>query len=208
MTPEMEIVEQGVGEGYQEAEIRQILEHKARGCRLTNLTIGGDGTVGRQWTEDQRIRASRQRKGVGLGRKMPKASIIVGSAKRTGLKRTPEQRLRMSLSAKRHDLRKTVWSRENVSRLYLTENKPIEEIAKELETTTGNLYKLLDEYGIAHRRNLKFNVSKPVSLVAKKLGISEITVYRYLRGFKYMRDSVREAIAREFNEEAKCQISQ
>lgn len=208
MTPEMEIVEQGIGEGYQEAEIRQILEHKARGCRLTNLTIGGDGTVGRRWTDEERVRASRQRKGVGLGRKMPEASIIVGSAKRTGLKRTPEQRLRMSLSAKRQDLRQTVWSRENVTRLYLTENKPIEDIAKEIKTTTGSLYNLLDEYGIAHRRNPKLDLPKPVSLVAKKLGISEVTVYRYLRGFKYMSDNVREAIAREFTEETKCQLSQ
>lgn len=102
------------------AERRWIADLRARGCRLTNLTDGGDGLPGyrqsaetierrigplrgRKMPEDQRVRLSEAKKGTkaspetraklsaaGIGRRMSPEAIAKSADKRRGRKMSPE----------------------------------------------------------------------------------------------------------------------
>ncbi len=55
--PLMQVIETGVGAGWDAAEIRWIAQHRAIvGDRLTNGTLGGEGCPGRVVTEEQRLK--------------------------------------------------------------------------------------------------------------------------------------------------------
>jgi hypothetical protein len=72
LKPLMEIVESGIGDGYNEAERRWIAHYRINGARLVNATEGGEGCLGR----------------------------IASAATREKLKASPEKRAKMSVSQK------------------------------------------------------------------------------------------------------------
>ncbi len=92
LTPGYIVLESGTGEGYKEAEIKWINHYKDSGCRLTNLTNGGDGTNGYVQTEEAKEHLRR----LNTGKKQSKETIEKRVQKLTGQKRTPEMRERMS----------------------------------------------------------------------------------------------------------------
>lgn len=51
--PVMTIIENGVGKGWVEAEIKWIKFYRDQGMPLTNLTDGGDGTLGYRVTDEE-----------------------------------------------------------------------------------------------------------------------------------------------------------
>lgn len=84
--PVMNILEEGVGLGWQSREIYWIKHYRDLGYRLTNLTDGGDGSNGWRPTKEQREAMSRARK----GRKQSPESIAKTRAAITGRKKSPE----------------------------------------------------------------------------------------------------------------------
>jgi hypothetical protein len=54
----MVVVEEGVGDGWEDAERRWIASYRAQGMPLTNITDGGEGTSG--WTVPVEDRARRR----------------------------------------------------------------------------------------------------------------------------------------------------
>src|SRR4051794_9401896 len=58
LQPVIEVIESGTGQGWREAERRWIAEYRTRGALLVNGTDGGDGTLGRVHTSEQRARLS------------------------------------------------------------------------------------------------------------------------------------------------------
>ena len=63
MMPTMLMLQEGSGDGWQQAERRWISELRARGAQLTNTTDGGDGTPGRHPSPETCARWSEIRKG-------------------------------------------------------------------------------------------------------------------------------------------------
>ena len=68
------------------AEIELIDASKKRGCRLVNLTNGGDGTSGYRYSEEDRIMMSKQR----TGRVMPEGFGAKVSERQKGIKKSAE----------------------------------------------------------------------------------------------------------------------
>lgn len=61
--PIMQIIATGKGAGYAEAEQQWIARYRAWGCRLTNLTDGGDGAIGYRHSAKSKERMSSAKKG-------------------------------------------------------------------------------------------------------------------------------------------------
>lgn len=91
LRPICEVVETGLGEGWADAERRQIADYRAAGARLTNATDGGDGISGYRATPEYRARLSAMRKG------RPASPASVEGARRfwTGRKHTADARENM-----------------------------------------------------------------------------------------------------------------
>lgn len=86
--PVMTVIESGTGSGYVAAERRWIAYYRSLcGGKLTNLTDGGDGTLGYQMTPDQRAKISAARRGT----KATPAARAAMSAAHLGYKHTPDQ---------------------------------------------------------------------------------------------------------------------
>lgn len=77
------------------AECQQIAAHRRAGVRLTNLTDGGDGTVGWHHTEESRAKLSAALKG------KPKSETHRLNAARAQLGRKASEETRSKLSAER-----------------------------------------------------------------------------------------------------------
>lgn len=61
--PEIVVLEECEPENLNFWEVWHIAYWKGLGCRLTNATLGGEGVVGRKWTDAQRKARSEQSKG-------------------------------------------------------------------------------------------------------------------------------------------------
>lgn len=79
MSPVMKVIEEGEGDGWQDAERRWIAYYKER-AKLTNGTIGGEGGLGAVWSDEAKARLSK---------------IL------TGRKRSPEGRASIARANKR-----------------------------------------------------------------------------------------------------------
>jgi hypothetical protein len=88
VSPVMTIVESGTGGGYGEAEMRWVAHYRSIvGKKLTNLTEGGDGTLGRVNSPEHRACISAYRK----GRKATPEARENMRAAHLGMGHTPEQ---------------------------------------------------------------------------------------------------------------------
>lgn len=109
LRPIMTILEVADSETWPEAEKRQIALHRTQGCRLTNLTDGGDGTQG--WIPSQETRERIRQANMGWhptpeqreksaqshrGLKYPPSFGAKVSAANAGKKRSPEARAKIS----------------------------------------------------------------------------------------------------------------
>jgi len=72
--PVMAIIEEGAGEGWQEAERRVILQYRSWGARLVNATEGGEGTHGWHPSVEQRAKMAQRAKELHTGQKRSLAS--------------------------------------------------------------------------------------------------------------------------------------
>lgn len=61
--PSMEVIETGLGVGHAEAERKWISHYRGLGCRLTNATDGGEGSLGLRQTEEMKRKSSESRRG-------------------------------------------------------------------------------------------------------------------------------------------------
>lgn len=61
--PLMEIIEDGSGPGFAEAERRWIAHYRSIGCPLTNGTDGGEGALGLRHTEEAKRKSGEARRG-------------------------------------------------------------------------------------------------------------------------------------------------
>lgn len=107
VTPQAVKLEEGVGDGWAEAEIRWIAKFKEAGADLTNHTIGGEGTLGvvrspefiekcrQRMIGDQRyLKATEASRAVTIGvPRSPEVRAKIGAAHK-GVKNTIEQRIR------------------------------------------------------------------------------------------------------------------
>lgn len=105
LVPEIEVLE--VCESaveLVEAERFFIEYFRSLGCRLTNMTVGGDGG-GPKWSDARRLKATGRKLtpehranigAAGIGRKMPAEAIEKTAASRRGLKHTDEAKAKMS----------------------------------------------------------------------------------------------------------------
>lgn len=102
LSPVMEVIDAGCGDGHRAAECAWIAEHLRRGARLTNTSPGGAGRRGPHKPETiEKIRLSKIGKkhtteskanmaAAQLGRKQTPETIAKSRLARTGLKRSPE----------------------------------------------------------------------------------------------------------------------
>jgi len=89
LIPEIEAVECGTGETWQEAERRWIATYRAKGARLVNATDGGEGTPGLAITPDgRRERSERIRKRLAAMTAEQRSEMV----RRAKAACTPEQR--------------------------------------------------------------------------------------------------------------------
>ncbi len=109
---EIEVIESGLGDSWKEAEKRWVAHYRAQGSRLTNLTDGGDGTLGIVRSEETRKKMSAASKGKGLwkkgleaavkantGRKYPREQVEKARIARLGQKYSEDTIARMSEAA-------------------------------------------------------------------------------------------------------------
>ncbi len=85
LLPVLTVIDSGVGGGYGASEMRWVAHFKSD--KLTNLTDGGDGTIGRVNSPGHRAKISAARKG---RKATPEARANMSAAHR-GHKHTPEQ---------------------------------------------------------------------------------------------------------------------
>jgi len=85
LRPIATVIESGTGD-WQEAERRWIAHHIAIGAKLTNMTIGGDGTPGLIPSQETRDKMSK----AGIGRKRSPESIAKSRAGLLGKKQSQE----------------------------------------------------------------------------------------------------------------------
>ena len=140
--PIIEILEEGIG-NWVEAEMRQVLAHKEAGHRLTNLTDGGDGIIGLRHSEESKRLMSIRRRAIPPKKHTESVKKAI-SASKIGKKR-PDLSKKNGVFAKN---RPDSWSKENLSRLYLTERYAISTIAKEIDAAITTVRRLLSEYKI------------------------------------------------------------
>lgn len=95
LRPLVEIVEQGFGEAWKEAERTWIRHYRNTGARLTNLTDGGEGTPGVVRSEEYRKKISLRQK----GRPANPEAIAKAAAKLRGRKLSAEhiEKIRLAL---------------------------------------------------------------------------------------------------------------
>ena len=111
--PEWAILEEGRGDGWQDAERTWIATLRSQGERLTNLTDGGDGTPGQIPSAAQRLAHSKRMK----GRKYPpgRRSAMLGhhhsldarakiAAASTGRSHSPATRAAIAKAAQGRDM--------------------------------------------------------------------------------------------------------
>jgi hypothetical protein len=103
LEPVMEVVESGIGDGWNEAERRWIAHYRATGSLLVNATEGGEGCLGRIASADTRekLKASPEKRAKMSASHKGKPSKLTGkalppevrakiSASLTGIKRSQE----------------------------------------------------------------------------------------------------------------------
>lgn len=88
LTPVIEVIESGTGDGWSEAERRWIAFFRASGARLVNGTDGGDGVVG--WLSPEQRIERRKKISTTWASKTPEERNAIG-VKRWASK-TPEER--------------------------------------------------------------------------------------------------------------------
>ncbi len=96
ISPTIAVIEDGHGDGWKFAEPKWIAYYRAAGCRLTNLTDGGEGTPGIVVKESTRKLISANGKGKGNWRK----GLAIALEKNRGRKHTPEH-IAKSVAARR-----------------------------------------------------------------------------------------------------------
>lgn len=98
--PIIELLEEGLGEGWQEAEIRQIKNHQDKyGDLITNTTAGGDGGLGISHSDETKRKISE----ANLGRKHSLETRQKMSEARRGISTGPfsnEHRANLSIAHK------------------------------------------------------------------------------------------------------------
>jgi len=113
--PVMVVLESGHGGGYGESEIRWVAHYRAlSGDKLTNLTKGGDGTLGRVNSPEHRAAISAYRKGCKAtpearanmsrahqGKKMPPEVVAKIAAANRGRKQSAEERAKRSAAGQK-----------------------------------------------------------------------------------------------------------
>lgn len=82
---------------WQEAERRWIAHYRSIGCRLTNLTNGGDGIPGYRFSEESK---ARMRARVSAQNSSPEIKKIIGASSRRAWQDNDERRIRTSLAMK------------------------------------------------------------------------------------------------------------
>lgn len=97
LRPTIEIIESGSGD-HKDPERRWIAYYRSIGCRLTNLTDGGDGAPGYHPTEEIRRKMSIAH----TGRKQTPESTAKTAAALRGRKQSVEHIARLSASRKGH----------------------------------------------------------------------------------------------------------
>lgn len=73
LSPTLCVLETGVGDGGEAAEMRYIQEYRAAGCDLANSTDGGKGSIGYKHSDERRAALSASMKGRDVGKKYPDA---------------------------------------------------------------------------------------------------------------------------------------
>ena len=143
--PTVELLEEGLGEGWQEAEIRQIKLHREKyGNLITNSTDGGDGGLGIKHTEETKR----------------KISLI-----NKGRKHTPETRAKMSAYRKGRLMPpRTPEHGAKISAALKGRKRPLEMIEKQRATMTGKILGPNSWEAILHAR---------LSKLRKKTGLSD-----------------------------------
>lgn len=95
--PVMQVIESGVGPGWDEAEKKWIAHFRSvHGAKLTNLANGGGGVLGHRWvlSEETKKKLGDLRK----GRRHTEESKLRQSLIKRGKKATPETKAKMSLA--------------------------------------------------------------------------------------------------------------
>ncbi len=95
LRPSLAVVESGDGD-YAEAERRWIAHYRALGCRLTNLTDGGDGAPGHRPSAAARAKMSVAHRGKRLA---PESAAKIAAALK-GRKHSPEHRANSTAARK------------------------------------------------------------------------------------------------------------
>lgn len=121
LKPRMEIIEAVATENWQEREIYWIAELRAQGCRLTNVTTGGEGCNGYVASEEARRKIS---------------------ARTKGRKLTDEQRRKLGIASKGR-----IAGSKNPRAVLTTEI--VLEIRQKYATGNFDQGDLADEYGIS-----------------------------------------------------------
>lgn len=114
VSPEIEVVESGIGDGWKVAEPKWIAHFRILGFKLTNLTDGGDGTRGAIRSEETRRKISASGKGTGKwkkgiaaavdanrGRKYPREQVEKSASSRRGKKLSAQARDNMAIAARK-----------------------------------------------------------------------------------------------------------
>lgn len=128
LIPSMEIIDEGHGVGWGEAERRHIAAYRAIGARLTNMTDGGDGNPG--WVPSEATRKKMRRRTPEASerlRERNRSRIITDEERERrrqrvlGTKRPPEvgDKIRAALTGRKHtgQAKKNI-KQANVSRGY------------------------------------------------------------------------------------------
>lgn len=108
LTPEIEVLEEAVREVLADAEHFWIAYFRGLGCDLTNLTDGGDGTLGWKPSDEVKSKISAATKGRGRGvpksaehrAKIAESNRKVDRSYLVGRVKTAEERARLSAALK------------------------------------------------------------------------------------------------------------
>lgn len=93
MKPELIIIESNVGHNYAEREIYWIAYYRSIGCDLTNMTNGGDGTLGLVHSDETKEKIRQK---------------TIGNKRNQGRIHSDEARLNMSDAAKKRGMARSV----------------------------------------------------------------------------------------------------
>lgn len=176
LRPNMEIVETGYGD-WNEAERRWIAHYRSAGCNLTNLTDGGEGTVGYNPTPEERHRRSLSQ----TGRKQTAESTAKTRAALLGRKQSEQHRQRLAVVRKG----KIPWAATQAAAIRSRGRcQTPEHIEKRIAPRRGRpvpkLRKLTNEQ-VAEIRCSELSLRK----LAVKYGVGQTTIFEIRHRFAY-----------------------